>query len=143
MLSAIVELVSKSVDGNAAGSYSTVDDNFGATVSANGRYVAFRSLAPDLVSDVTVPYATNVYRYDRETGDVILVSISADGTSAANNGCEEPSISADGNVITFASVATNLHPNDGGNGKNVFARDVAAGVTHLVSVTTFGAVLVR
>ena len=76
-------------------------------MSANGRYVAFASKATNLVAGITFPGDPinppyNVYRYDRTTGDIVLVSISSDGLSAGDSDSLYPVISDDGNIVAFA-----------------------------------------
>jgi hypothetical protein len=48
-------------------------------------------------------------------------------------------LSADGQVVAFASDATNLEPNDGNNAVDVFAHDRPSGVTTRVSLGLAGA----
>lgn len=81
---------------------------------------------------------TSVFRYDRVAGTVELVSVALDG--APNGNSYDPSISGDGSRVAFTSQATNLTTDplltDDGEGseEEVFLRDLAAGVTSLVSV---------
>jgi len=68
-----------------------------ASVSADGRYVAFVSAATNLVAGVSFNAGThgavlNVYRYDRATGNVELVSVSANGLSPGNADSGSPAI---------------------------------------------------
>lgn len=61
--------------------------------------------------------------------------------SAGNQGdsrSEEPSLSADGTVVAFASYAHNLVPGDSNSASDVFVRDLAAGTTTRVSVGSAG-----
>ena len=121
--------------------------------SANGRYVAFVSDAQDLVSGLNiVPGINNVYRYDRVTKEVVLVSINAAGDGGGNEDSGAytfpgssrqmwPSISADGNIIAFGSRANNLHSNDTRRGSDVYARDLNANRTYLVTVNESGAAI--
>jgi uncharacterized delta-60 repeat protein len=109
------------------------------SLSADGRYVVFVSNAPNLVSGVNVSTAfNNVYRYDRVTGEVDLVSISSDGQSGGNGESENPVISADGNIVAFQSSSTNLDPLATDSNINTFARNISAGTTTLVSVDFAG-----
>lgn len=47
-------------------------------------------------------------------------------------------LSFDGNVVAFASRATNIDPRDTNDRWDVYARDINAGVTELISVSTAG-----
>jgi Tol biopolymer transport system component len=85
------------------------------SLSANGRFVAFSSQASNLGPAVGTGRAWNVYVFDRLTGTTALVS-SGLGGAPANGNSTNPSISADGQVVAFASTATNLV---GGTFKNV------------------------
>lgn len=105
-------------------------------VSADGRYVAFDSQASTLV--VGVPdLSFQVYRKDRVTGAVELVSVSNDGV-AGNEASFPASISADGSIVVFDSAAGNLVPNDGTAHNDIFMRDLVQGITQRLSVATSG-----
>ena len=124
-------------------SFSAGGDSQNSAVSANGRYVAFASRAWNLVAGinflgdpVSPPY--NVYRYDRLTGNIVLVSVSGDGLSSGNNESAGVSISDDGSVVAFSSAATNLHPLDNNTQQDVYARDLNTNTTYLVSINKDG-----
>lgn len=94
----------------------SVADNLPATgagaaqepsVSADGRFVAFSSDAPNL-GPTDTNAVRDVYLHDRQTGDTILVSHNLAGTDAGNGRSNEPSISQDGNFVSFSSLATDL-----------------------------------
>ena len=97
-----------------AGSPATVSgpDSFDAAISADGRYVAYTSLAGDLVAGQTNPYHTlGVFLYDRTTGGSTLLSRSRAGALVvADADSYHPLLSADGTTIVFASVADDLDP---------------------------------
>ncbi len=103
-------------------------------ISADGRYVAFRSVATNLVDGDTNGHA-DVFVHDRETGRTRRVTTARDG-SQANGPSDSPSLSADGNLVAFESSATNLVPGDTNSQRDVFVRDRAAGVTRRVSLST-------
>jgi predicted outer membrane repeat protein len=75
----------------------------------------------------------NIYRYDRVTREVLLVSVDVAGNGNGDGDSYEPSISADGNVIAFTSQAANLHADDTDSTNDVFARNMATGTTHLLT----------
>lgn len=127
-----VDLVSKAAfpSFSAGGGPSSV-------VSANGRYVAFVDAAT-LTGVSTTPSVQNIYRFDRVTGEVLLVSVNTAGTASGNRDSANPVISADGNVVVFSSTASNLNPLDTNNTSDIFARNLTTGITSLVSVSSAG-----
>ncbi|MDJ0805615.1 MAG: hypothetical protein QNJ78_02160 [Gammaproteobacteria bacterium] len=76
------------------------------TISADGRYVAFASYA-DNFYDGDLSDSIDVFIHDREQGITEVISIAPDGTFA-NGDSWAPSISADGEYVTFATDASNL-----------------------------------
>lgn len=130
-LTAIVSVSASGQGGNL--------DNAAPAVSADGRFVAFYSVANDLVPndtnqcfdyyDGTCPDA---FVKDLVTGAIARVSVASDGAQAngpsGNVGecgnreeqdqpgtCLPPAISADGRYIAFESQASNLVPGDTNN----------------------------
>jgi len=99
-------------------------------ISHAGRYVVFDTR--NRLSDEDTNNAIDIYRYDRETAQVDLISVATDG-SQGNGNSKEPSISADGNVITFLSLATNFAPNDTNDTWDVFVHDKTTNETERVS----------
>jgi hypothetical protein len=107
------------------------------SISADGRYVAFTSVAQDLLN--TGPAANEpgnpwIFVRDRDRGRTIRLPLPAnfpDGQS------RDPAISADGNVVafTFQSFATGLAA---APGSLVLAWDRATGKTEIVSRNTKG-----
>ena len=107
-----------------------------ATVSANGRYVAFDSSASDLVIGDT-NNTRDVFVHDRWTGDTTRISVASD-REQGNEASEDPSISADGHYVSFRSYATNLVQGDTNNRQDVFVHDRETGETTRVSVAGDG-----
>jgi Tol biopolymer transport system component len=107
-------------------------------VSSDGRYVAFDSLASNLVADDNNS-ASDVFVRDLVGGTTERVSLAANGAegSAAS---EMPSISSDGRYVAFASAAENLIgvAGDTNQAWDVFVRDRTAATTVRVSITTAG-----
>ncbi len=108
-------------------------------VSADGRCVAFWSLATNLVAGDT--NATNdVFVHDLSTGATTRVSVATGG--AQGNGWSsafrEPGLSSDGRFVAFASEATNLVAGDTNARPDVFVHDRALGTTIRVSVSSAG-----
>ncbi|MGZ4797942.1 MAG: S8 family serine peptidase [Acidimicrobiia bacterium] len=100
-------------------------------VSADGRFVAFSSDAPDLVSD-DLNGKRDIFVRDNSGGAVTRVSVASDGTES-NGDSSHPSISDDGRYVAFESTAGNLTSDDMNSGSDVFVRDRTLGTTVLVS----------
>ena len=103
-------------------------------ISADGRYVAFRSVATNLVAGDTNGHA-DVFVHDRQTGRTRRVSVTPDG-GQANGPSDAPALSADGNLVAFDSAASNLVASDTNAHRDVFVRDRAAGRTRRVSISS-------
>ena len=99
------ERVSVSSAGNQADAVSTEP-----TISEDGRYVAFRSLAANLAAGDSAG-SWDIFVHDRDDGATIRVSIAVDAT-AADHDSALPAISADGRYVCFDSDATNLGDDD-------------------------------
>ena len=108
------------------------------SISTNGRYIAFSTWANNVAPGVTND-CINVFLHDLITGANVLVNVATNGLPG-NNLSTEPSISADSRYIAFTSAATNLVSGDNNSASDVFVRDVQAGTTTLVSVSTNGGV---
>lgn len=106
----------------AAAGTQTEGTDAAASISADGRYVAFNSNASNLV-----PGDTNgqqdVFVYDRQTNTTERVSVSAEGAQGNGGTRFAPAISADGRYVTFASSASNLVPGDTNGVDDVFVYD--------------------
>ena len=111
-------------------------DCFSATLSADGRFVVFDSLASNLVAG-DVNGAVDVFLHDRNTGTTELVSVDSNGAQG-DAGSGAPSISADGRRVAFVSSADDLDPSDVNRSSDLFVRDRAAGTTTRVTVTPTG-----
>ena len=81
------------------------------SLSANGRYVVFSSMATNLVAVVS---GLQVYRHDRSTGVTALVSVSKTGTPSTAGGFAA-SVSADGRFVAFASAGNDFVNGDTNN----------------------------
>jgi extracellular elastinolytic metalloproteinase len=127
----VTERVSVASDGTQANA-----NSFVASISADGRYVAFYSIATNLVPGDTNG-ASDIFVHDRVTGVTERVSVASDGTQANANSLV-PSLSADGRFVAFQSVATNLVPGDTNGNNDIFVHDRVTGVTERVSVASDG-----
>jgi hypothetical protein len=108
-----------------------------ATVSADGRYVAFDSAATNLVSGDS-NRNIDVFVRDRQAGTTKRASVSGSGNQA--HGDSWPAwISANGRYVTFASDANDLVASDANAVLDAFVRDLQANQTTRVSVSSGGA----
>ena len=92
-----------------------------ASLSADGRFVAFRSWASNLVPGDTNAYS-DIFVHDRETGVTTRVSVASDGTQGSGES-RRPSVSADGRFVAFLSWASNLVPDDTNGAVDVFVAE--------------------
>jgi Tol biopolymer transport system component len=144
---------------NGVGGTAPNEGSFRPVISGDGRYIAFTSLATNLATGDSVDLFADVFLHDRQTAATTKIStgasaesveISGDGrfivysamqqvylfdrltgqtapvsrntVGAPGNGASgEPSISADGTTITFASAASDLVPNDTNSAADIFA----------------------
>src|SRR5207253_2641666 len=113
----------------------------GLSFSANGRYLAFRSLATDLTPGVLTS-TRNLYVRDIDAGKTLLVTpntAGTDGGAGDSDTIASAAFSADGRYIAFEDTAGNLVPGNnnrgssGNNANDVFVRDLTAGTTALAS----------
>ena len=124
--------VSTASDGSQAnGASQNVD------VTGNGAFIGFQSTATNLVGADSNGFS-DVFVKNLSTGAVTRVSV-ADDESQANGNSLVARLSDDGNRVSFVSTASNLTANDtNGAVTDIFVRDIAAGTTTLVSVSTGG-----
>jgi Tol biopolymer transport system component len=121
----------------------TAGDDFSvlATISGDGRFVAFWSLASTLVPGDSNG-TSDVFVHDRQAATTERVSVDSrerqatggdrGGTFDTNFG--RPAISPDGRFVAFASSATNLVKGDRNQTVDIFLRDRQAGTTERVSL---------
>ena len=105
-------------------------------ISADGRYVAFESLATNLVPGDTNS-RKDIFVRDLLGGVTSLASVHTSGAQA-NEDCMLPVISGDGRFVAFTSLASSLVTGDTNGFVDVFVRDVQLGVTTRASVRTDG-----
>ena len=108
------------------------------SISGDGRFVAFMSLASNLVASVS---GQQIYLHDRNTGvngTNSLVSHDNNGSPVQGNGASSvPSISSNGQVIAFTSLATNLlSPAPAVAGQQVYSHDRLVGVNGTTSLVS-------
>lgn len=112
------------------------NSSFEASLSANGRFVAFESNADNLVPGDTNE-TTDIFVHDRVTRDTTRVSVASNGAQA-NGRNAEAHISSDGRFVVFRSAASNLVPGDVNNEIDIFVHDRDTGATTRVSMASNG-----
>jgi hypothetical protein len=106
------------------------------SISGDGRHVAFGSGATNLVSDDTNG-VSDVFVVDLQTHVIQRASVPTSG-GQGNSGSWRPQISADGRHVAFLSQASNLVSGDGNGLTDAFVRDLQAGTTLMVTVSSRG-----
>src|SRR4028119_1991642 len=122
--------------GNQGNSFS-----YSPSISADGRFVAFSSLASNLVPGDTNNYH-DIFVRDTLTNTTTRVSVDSAGNQGNSNNFSNfsstPSISADGRFVAFPSNSSNLVPGDTNNNNDIFVRDRLTNTTTRVSVDSAG-----
>lgn len=127
-----IELVSVRPDGAPA-----TGGSFEPSISADGRFVGFRSEAPDVTNN-DGQTSSDIFLRDMQTGVTRLVSVRADGAAPGNGESRETFVSADGRYVAFSSFATNLVDGDGNGRTDAFVRDMGTNKTVAVSLNGAG-----
>jgi Ca2+-binding RTX toxin-like protein len=117
--------------GNLGNAYS-----YSASISADGRFVAFDSSASNLVPGDT-NNRDDIFVRDTLTNTTTRVSVDSAGNQG-NSSSDSPSISADGRFVVFESFASNLVPGDTNSRQHIFVRDTLTNTTTGVSVDSAG-----
>jgi Tol biopolymer transport system component len=110
------------------------------SISSDGRYVSFMTLANNLVPGDTA--WVDVFLHDRHSGETSNLNVGYLGdpgnghsyTGGAFGNASSCSFSADNRYVVFVSQASNLVPADTNGVVDVFVRDLQAGVTTRVGV---------
>jgi RHS repeat-associated protein len=122
---------------DSSGAQATNGDSQYASISGDGRYVAFESGAINLVPGDTNLFS-DVFIRDRTAGTTTRVSVDSSGAQG-NNASIQSSVSADGRYVAFQSKSSNLVTGDTNGKYDIFVRDRTAATTTRVSVDSSGA----
>src|SRR5262245_38591851 len=120
------ELISRGIDGFPAGG------SLAPSISANGRFVAFRSFSDRLTAAGNPNFFDHVYVVDRWTHAIERIDVARDGT-LADGAAFNVIISGDGRFVAFDSSAGNLVDGDGDQAPDVFVHDRRTGKTEGIS----------
>lgn len=124
----------------AQGSGDSIQYMLGNALSGDGRYVAFDSLAPDMVADDTND-TRDVFVRDTVGATTQRASVATGGAQSVGlYGSNGGTLSADGRTMTFGSSASNFSPGAPMFFGAIYLRDLQSGTTTLVSVGAGGAV---
>ena len=94
-----------------------------ASISSDGRYVAFASLASNIVAG-DVNEITDVFVRDLTTGHTILASLGDSGQQGTDGSAPATvAFSADDRYLAFSSSSPNLVPDDTNAVPDAFVRD--------------------
>jgi Tol biopolymer transport system component len=110
--------------------------SFRPWLSGDGRYVAFDSDSPNLITGDTNG-KRDIFVYDRATSVTSRVSIGV-SDAEADGDSQRPTVSGDGRYIAYWSEATNLVKDDNNDVADAFVYDRIDKVTERVSVRTDG-----
>lgn len=116
---------------DSAGGQSNSGSAF-AAISADGRFVAFQSVASNLVPGDTNSQI-DVFVHDRQTGATTRESVKSDGSQVGTGG-GAPAISADGRYVAFMSPDPGFVAGDTNGTWDVFVHDQQTGTTSRASV---------
>jgi Tol biopolymer transport system component len=111
-------------------------NSYEASISSDGRYVAFDSSADNLVTNDSNG-SRDVFVHDRKTRQTTRVSVSSADVQG-NSYSNQPAISFYGRYVAFDSDADNLVDSDNNGANDVFVRDREAGQTTRVSLSSSG-----
>ena len=126
------------------------DSSTRPAISADGRFVAFASVASNLVVGDTNntclggTSCTDIFVHDRQTGATTRVSVDSAGNQGSCvfpvciAGSDRPAISADGRIVAFESRFPDLVTGDTNNSADVFVHDRQTGATTRISVDSAG-----
>jgi cold shock CspA family protein len=120
---------------DSLGNESNAFSGIGA-ISENGQFVAFWSIASNLVANDTNAN-WDVFVHDRSTG--VTERVSVDSSGIEGDGLSQATaISSDGQLVAFGSDATNLVTGDTNGDYDMFVHDRTTGITDRVSVDSLG-----
>ena len=116
-------VLTERVSVSSSGGQSNGGSGWGS-MTADGRFVTFYSSATNLISGVNGAQQ-QIFLHDRQTGETIRLSETSSGDNP-NNNSNGPMIAADGNVVAFTSLASNLTAGDTNQTFDLFVYDPGA-----------------
>ena len=105
--------------------------------SDDGRYVVFHNIFNDLAPGAPLG-ASKIYVRDRLLGTTQIVTQSFNGSPINGESTGSAKLSADGRLVAFSSLASNLVPEDTNGVRDVFVRDLLLQHTARVNLSSEG-----
>jgi hypothetical protein len=110
--------------------------SYAPSISADGNFIAFQS-SGNFVREGDANDVEDVFRRDVALATTTLVSLGNEGQQG-NNRSGAPDITADGAVVVFESLATNLVPGDNNNASDIYLRNLIDATTVRISLAPDG-----
>ena len=101
-------------------------------LDVTGRFVTFLSSAPGLVTN-PVPGDYHLYQHDLFSGSTTLIDADTNGAGSSVGPETVPATTVDGRLVVFHCQDSNLVAGDRNHDSDVFVRDLASGITELIS----------
>lgn len=102
------------------------------SISDDGRYVGFRSIATNLIGTSDTNDKIDFFVHDTQSSTTTRYSTNSSGTEG-NGDVVDGVISGDATIVTFTSLATNMASSDINDCADVFAKTISTGITEVVS----------
>ncbi|MCJ2046949.1 Hint domain-containing protein [Methylobacterium sp. J-078] len=123
-------LASSTTDGR-----SLSGNSFAPSLAADGSAVAFATDGSEIVDQ---PSNLQIAVKNLSNGDISVVTAAANGTQGNDDSGANPSISGDGRLVGFSSLATNLVGGDTNATIDIFVKNVATGAITRASTAANG-----
>lgn len=109
--------------------------SFSPAISADGRYVAFNTDAPNIYGGVLLDCCGPIALHDRTVGTTIIVTIDADLGFPVGAG--RPALSGNGRFVAFSTVSR-MFTNDSMGLPDIYYYEIATGAKFLISKNLAG-----
>lgn len=110
--------------------------SYRSSMNADGRWVAYGSVASDIVI-LDTNNTRDVFVRDRQSGENERISVSTEGTQA-NGASRNPSMTQTGRFVAFESLASNLVVGDNNGRSDIFVHDRTMTRTEIITMGRLG-----